>query len=125
MVICDTSFLYAFFNKYDFHHKEALEFAKQYSDENLFAPVEVIQELLTTLTRKSLSEHAITVVESIFDSEAITIINSNELAFDKSWNTFKKLSPHKFSFVDCLLISLAKDSEGTILTFDKELLKAI
>lgn len=125
MVITDTSFLYAFFNKADFHHKDALSLNKKFEDEVLFAPIEVIEELLTSITRKVSSDSAVRVVKDIFDNEAVTILSSNDFVFDKGWETFKKLSPHKFSFVDCMLISIAKESEATVLTFDKEIQKAL
>lgn len=125
MVICDTSFLYAFFNEFDLHHKDAVKIGMEYENANLFTPVEVIEELLTTLTRRTSSDNAIKTVENIFKHDSIGVIHTNELVFDKSWETFKKLNPHKFSFVDCILISLIKDSDGVILTFDKELLKTL
>ncbi len=124
MIIIDTSYIIAFFSEKDFHHKKAVEFISQL-DEDLFAPIEVIQELMTTLSRKVSSLYAVKVASSILENNSINIINSHELVFDKAFDTFKKLNPHKFSFVDCVLISLAKNSDATILTFDKDLLKAV
>lgn len=124
MIIIDTSYIIAFLSEKDFHHKKTVEFISQL-EEDLFAPIEVIQELITTLSRKVSSRYAIEVVTSILENNSINIIHSHELTFDNAWKTFKKMNPHKFSFVDCILITLAKKSDATILTFDKDLLKAL
>ena len=97
MIIIDTSYIIAFFSEKDFHHKKAVEFISQL-DEDLFAPIEVIQELMTTLSRKVSSLYAVKVASSILENNSINIINSHELVFDKAFDTFKKLNPHKFSF---------------------------
>ena len=52
MIIIDTSYIIAFLVKKTFIIK-AVEFISQL-DEDLFAPIEVIQELMTTLVEKFL-----------------------------------------------------------------------
>ena len=126
MVIVDTSFLYAFFNKNDFHHKNALELYKKYIDEALLVPIEVVEELLTVITRKFSSTEAVKIGKLILDNDLdINIINSNELQFENAWKMFQKLSPHRFSFVDCLLLVLKKEDDDIIFTFDKILSSAL
>lgn len=128
MIVLDTSFLYAFFQKEDKHHKKAGEIAKIIADEELiFIPIEVVEELVTVVTYRKSSEVAIKIANILLDPKsAIGIVNTHEIVFDEAWTTFQKLNPHKFSFVDCVLISMTKNSDDTkLITFDKALAEAV
>lgn len=127
MILLDTSFLYAFFQENDNHHKEAIKIAKEIADKNpIFIPIEVLEELMTVVTRKDSSKRAIQIAEIILaPNNAIGILNTHELVFDNAYEIFKKLSPHNFSFVDCILISLIQQNhDSEIISFDKSLLNA-
>lgn len=128
MVVLDTSFLYAIFQEEDKHHKKAKEIAKILANEEIiFIPIEVVQELVTVITYRKSSEVAIKIANIILDPKsAIGIVNSHEVVFDDAWKIFKEESPHKFSFVDCVLISMTKNSDDAkLITFDKALAEAV
>ena len=122
----DTSFIYAFFYEKDFHHKDVIQTLKKLDGEILFTPIEVVQELLTVVTRKFSSEEAIKIGKLIMSEDSwILIFKSHEADFEHGWKVFQKMSPHKFSFVDSLLIGIAKNGDNSVLTFDKEILKVL
>ncbi len=128
MIVLDTSFLYAFFQKEDKHHKKAREIAKIIANEELiFIPIEVVEELLTIVTYRESSATAIKIANILLDPKsAIGIVNTHEIVFDEAWAIFKKLNPHKFSFVDCVLISMTINSDGAkLVTFDKALAEIV
>jgi predicted nucleic acid-binding protein len=123
MILLDTSFLYAYFQERDVHHREALKWAAQLDEERGFVPVEVFQELVTVITYKVSSKEAIRVGQLLSAKNSpIQLVASDEELFRKVWLKFSSLHPHALSFVDCLLITLAENFSCPIFTFDKKIL---
>ncbi len=119
MILLDTSFLYAYFQEKDVHHKEALKLAKQLDGNQAGVPLEVIEELLTVITRKVSSEEAVRVGKTLITQDSpIQIIYPSEIIFKNTWKLFGELSPHHFSITDCVLMTLAQHFECSIFTFD-------
>lgn len=124
MVLLDTSFLYAYFNSDDPHHVEALGFVDFLDTQIAVIPIEVVQELMTVISYKLDSAKALEVVQLLFDKNfPIQILYSDENTFKNTWKTFKVLAKSKLSYVDCLLLNLAKELGLKIMTFDKGILK--
>ncbi len=126
MILLDTSFLYAYFQREDVHHKEALKLAKQADENQVGMPLEILEELLTVITRKISSEEAIKVGSTLIHSDSpIQVLYPNEEQFKRAWTTFRARSPHRFSFPDCVLLTLANHFAWPVFTFDKILKEQI
>jgi len=82
----------------------------------------VAQEFLTLLTSRYSSSVAATIYEDLFSEETgIKLIKIDEEFFEETLVLFKKLNPHRFSFVDVSLMVLSKELEAKVLTFDERL----
>ena len=122
MVILDTSFLFAYFNKKDTNHKKAVLLASELDNYTALLPVEVFEELMTVITYKISSKEAAKVGELLLGHDSpVKLMHSDKKTFDLSWKFFQSLEPHKFSFIDCILITLAKEFQCQIFTFDKKM----
>ena len=123
MILLDTSFLYAYFEKKDANHKKALDLASQLDNySTVILPAEVFEELITIITYKASSKKATEIGEMLLDPEGpVKIMQTDPKIFEKTWEKFKKLNPHKFSFIDCLLVTLAEVFKCQVFTFDKEI----
>lgn len=126
MILLDTSFLYAYFQREDVHHKEAIKLAQHLNEDQVAVPVEILEELLGVITRKISSEEAIKAGSTLIHPDSpIQILYSNEEQFKKTWATFRTRSPHRFSFPDCVLLTLANHFGWPVFTFDKTLKEQI
>ena len=125
MVILDTSYLFSLFQEEDDFHQKALGLSEKLDDEVSYITFLVFQELLTLITSRFSSAEAIRVAD-ILNSERspVQFLKLDEEYFDDTLALFKKLSPHRFSFVDVSLMVLAKNMEARVLTFDERLDRA-
>lgn len=122
MVLLDTSYLIAFFNKDDIHHFDALELAKSISGRQAFIPMVIFSELMGVLNRKNETHFAHKIGRFIMSADSpIQIFKIDDSAFDDAWVHFRSREQHALSFVDCMLIALSKNMDAELLTFDKEL----
>lgn len=121
MTILDTSFLFAFFHQEDAFHKEAITQAqKKDRDQTVAIPLEVFEELITVVCRKKGTEAAIKIGKFLLhEISPVQILSPIPMQFLKTWNQFQVIAPHHLSYVDCLLLVLAKEHGCHILTFDK------
>ena len=123
MIILDTSFLFAYFQSTDVHHKKALEYAKNLDNEKILLPYDILKELITVITYKISSEEALKVLDALTVKDSpIELLHIDDIMNEQSLKLFKELSPHKFSFIDVLLIYLSKTFNCKVLTFDKVLM---
>lgn len=126
MILLDTSFLFGYYHEQDVHHVKAKEIAKTVGNNDLSIPQAVFEELMTVTTNKIGSHQAVALGNLLLSPDyPIEIIPPSEGLFHASWQTFQKLSPHDFSFIDCLLITLSKQYQCPVLTFDKALSSAL
>ena len=126
MTLLDTSFIYAFFKVTDIHHKEAVKIAKNPLFGKPIILISVLEELITLNTRKGGSPETINLINKIISrKDDIIFLENKPETFQKTWNTFQKHSPHNFSYVDCLLITLSKELRCPVLTFDLKLNKIL
>jgi len=122
LVILDTSFLFAYFQENDEFHLKAKELAENIRGELIYVSFLVAQEFLTLLTSRYSSSVAATIYEDLFSEETgIKLIKIDEEFFEETLVLFKKLNPHRFSFVDVSLMVLSKELEAKVLTFDERL----
>ena len=126
MVLLDTSFLIAYFRKEDVHHASALKWIPRLDEDRPYIPFSVFQELLTVLTYKLSSEEAIQIGDLLLSADSpAQILKLDEGYFKETVGLFRKLIPHRFSYVDVLLIFLHRELEIPVLTFDKKLEKIL
>lgn len=122
MVILDTSYLYALLREEDDHHQKALQLSKKLNDELVYITFLIFQEFLTLLTGRASSQEAIKVADFLLSEKSpIQLLKIDKEYFEDTLALFKKLSPHRFSFVDVSLIILAGELEAEVITFDKRL----
>jgi predicted nucleic acid-binding protein len=126
MVILDTSFLVAYFREMDVHHAKALQRAEELRGEKMVITFLVFQELASILNRKVSTEFATSVTRKLLSPDSnIELFKLDESFFEEVLELYGKLGPHSFSYVDVSLIHLSKELELSVLTFDKELEKAL
>ena len=128
MIFLDTSFIYAYLVKGDIHHNEALKLFNSFEDGVTFKLTQdVLKELLTVATYKISSLDAIKLFDYVFTNVDVFEIVYDDYSknFDETMVVFKSLGKHKFSYTDCSLLAFAKSLRCTVLTFDKNLEKAL
>lgn len=116
----------AYFRENDVHHQTAVQLAKKHSDDKLVISFLILQELTSVLNRKASTEIAVQVAKMLLDSGgSISVLRLDENYIEDVIDLYKKLAPHSFSYVDVSLIHLSKELELPVLTFDKDLEKAL
>lgn len=126
MVILDTSFLVSYFRECDIHHREAVEIAQDQIGEKMIISFLVFQELMNILNRKGTTELALTIAGLLLSkNNNFEIYKMDEGNFSSVMKLFSKLKPHTLSYIDISLIHLSRELELPVLTFDKELQKAL
>jgi len=126
MVILDTSFLVAYFREADVHHAKALKLAEELRGEKMVITFLVFQELASILNRKVSTEFSASVTKRLLmPDSSIELFKLDESYFEEVLALYESLGPHSFSYVDVSLIHLSKELELSVLTFDKELEKAL
>jgi predicted nucleic acid-binding protein len=122
-VILDTSVWISLFRESDINHDKAKRvIIKESKNKEQIMPDLIFYETITVLRNKSTIEKSILFMDFAKDNNDITIklfYENNrdiaKLAYDQGFS--------KLSYVDLLLLYLSK--QYTIVTFDKELSKAI
>ena len=126
MVILDTSYLFAFFQSIDDHHPKAVAIARELEHESCYVPFLVFQELMTLLTSKYSSQEATRLMKVLLAEDSpIKLLKIDMDYFDETVALFRQLEPHRFSFVDVLLIALHRDFNAPVVTFDQRLQRAL
>ncbi len=122
MIILDTNVVYAFFIQEDSLHEKAVDLIRQYQNQDLFIIPRIWEELMTLISIRFNSKKAILFDQTLKKSGFIFYdpkIKQNEV-WTKFW---RKKSPHRMSFADCVLGYLNNEKGITVLTFDQELQK--
>ena len=120
MIILDTSFLIAFYNKRDSRHEEALKTFDEITNDKLVISDYIFDEVVTFL-RAKVPWIAIEVGENILEN--LHIIRVDDEDFRTAWGLFNKFN--KLSFTDCTTLSLSKRLKiKRLVTFDQALLNA-
>ncbi len=120
MILLDSSFIVAFNNEKDVHHKraidlwskiETLEFGQYFISDYIF------DEVISVSMRKTNKDGTITLGRNIIKS--MPIVNIDNHLFDESWELFRELK-QSLSFTDCTNLAILR-LVGTkkITTFDK------
>ena len=130
-VIVDTSVIIAFFNKRDKNHKRAISLLKDAMMKHyglLFISDYVIDETVTYLLKRiRRADVAIRAGKFLLGNlegypDLFKVIFTDEDIFSMAWTLFERLSKKGLSFTDCILLSIAKDYNLAIMTFDNAFL---
>jgi len=120
MIILDTSFLIAFYNKRDSRHREALKIFDKIANDKLVISDYIFDEVVTFL-RAKVPWIAQEVDENILEN--LNVIRVNDEDFRTAWELFNKFD--ELSFADCTTLSLSKRLKiRRVVTFDQSLLRA-
>jgi predicted nucleic acid-binding protein len=120
MIILDTSFLIAFYNKKDSRHREALKIFDEIANDNLVISGYIFDEVVTFLMAK-VPWIAKEVGENILENLDVKRVNDED--FKTAWGVFNKFD--ELSFTDCTTLSLSKRLKiRRVVTFDQSLIRA-
>jgi predicted nucleic acid-binding protein len=120
MIILDTSFLIAFYNKRDSRHREALKIFDEIANDKLVISDYIFDEVVTFL-RAKVPWIAQEVGENILEN--LNVIRANDEDFRTAWELFNKFD--ELSFTDCTTLSLSKRLKiRRVVTFDQSLIRA-
>lgn len=122
MIILDSSVIIAYFRTNELDHARA---EKIFQENNiLLVPNVVFSEVVTILKMKEGFEVAANAIEFLINGDGIEIVYIDENLFDSSIGYFVA-NKNALSFVDTLLLKLANSEKVPLITFDRELEKAI
>ena len=120
MIILDTSFLIAFYNKRDSRHREALKIFDEIANDKLVISDYIFDEVVTFL-RAKVPWIAQEVGKNILEN--LDVIRVNDEDFITAWELFNKFD--ELSFTDCTTLSLSKRLKiRRVVTFDQSLIRA-
>jgi len=124
MILLDASFLYAYYNEQDVHHKRAIELSKELKQ----APNEIIildyifDEVMSVSLNRLKNINKVKIIGNDILS-SLGILYINEETFQKAWNIFSNQTDTSFSFTDCILIAFMNlHNIKNLVSFDKEFL---
>ncbi len=122
MIILDSSVIIAYFRINELDHARA---EKIFRENNILViPNFVFSEVVTILKMKEGFEAAANAVEFLINGDGIEIIYIDESLFDSSIGYFVA-NKNALSFVDTLLLKLVNSEKVPLVTFDRELEKAM
>lgn len=129
MILIDTNIYVSYLNKRDKNHLKAKDIVKKILTGrfgNRYTISEVFSETATLLYRVTKQKEIVQKAWDLIYSKdlawgSVVIVKKENI--DKSWEIFSRYVTEKkpLSFVDCLLISVAREYEiDTIASFDRE-----
>ena len=123
MILLDTSYLVALFNRSDSQHARAKRLQAELAGESLIVLEYVVLELATVLAAKGGIDIAKEGVESLLQSEQVEFLPCSQLFSMALYRMFNQKT-YQLSFVDSALLTCleAKHAEK-IVTFDEVLAK--
>lgn len=128
----DTSFLVAFYNSRDDHHRQARDFiadlSKRKANTGFIITDYIFDETLTTILSRGGKRLAIEAAEKIFSSSSISIMTIDPEIFGQSYDLFIRYADQEWSFTDCSSIAFLKthlaERPISVATFDKHFVTA-
>jgi len=127
MIVLDTSFIVAFYNRTDVHHDSAKQIMERLlSDEwgTPLLPEYVFLELTTVIAARRDLKTAVEAGQRLLDSQDVRFMPCSELFFDAFEIFSKQSAKTSLSFVDSALIAAARRYKADcIATFDRDFTK--
>lgn len=122
--IIDSCVWISYFLEDDSNHNRAVNIIENLdSNIKIFITDYIIIEVITILLQKSWKDNSENFIDIIEHIEQVEIIHGSQVLFKKFLRFFSENNYYKLSFIDQSLLYLSQDFE--VITFDKELLKAI
>lgn len=121
MMILDSNVWIAVYHAEDSQHKKALKLTSSFRQ--VAIPEYVILETCTILLTKAGQDISEKFLDYVFDNREITILFSTREFFQEIIRVFREKNGKKLSAIDASLLYLS--SEHEVITFDKDLEKAI
>lgn len=124
MVVLDTSFLVAYHNRRDVHHRAAADtmerlVAGEWGQALLLEYV--FAEVATVLLARRGLETASSVTRALLESREVDFLPCSD-AFVETFETFTRQTRGTLSFTDAAIVTVARKGEGTVVaTFDRDL----
>ncbi len=122
MKILDSSVIISIFRKQEKNHKKALKIFT--SDQKFLIPEYVITEVLTVLKMREGLNTANKCYDFISNTKDIEIEPIENIVFNKALTYFSQ-NKNNLSFIDTILLVLSKENQIELISFDKDLEKAI
>ena len=124
MIVLDSSFLVAYHNTRDTHHKAAAEVMARFLDgewgRGLLLEY-VFLEVVTVLMARCGARVASDVADVLLAARELDLVPCSEL-FIEAVETFRSQKQTRLSFVDATIVNVARDrAHGLVATFDREL----
>lgn len=128
LVLVDSNILIALYNKADAKHAVAVELVESLQSQKKVLNHILLNEVATVLLlRTKNNAHASQITHNLLHKKITDVIVknvSNKLMIETS-KVFQSQNNTKLSFADCSIIAQARlEGIGTIVTFDKDLVKA-
>ena len=115
-ILCDTDFLVALHLETDSTHSRAKEIFSKY--DNFIVLDITFWELATVLSRKLNQDQAILTLEFI-QSNFSNTFNFNKMQEFQTFKLYKSFDKKNISFFDCACMTVAKQNDYLIASFDK------
>lgn len=122
MIFLDTSFIAAYYNNVDVHHKKSLEIMDRILSEKEVMVISdhVFDEIVNVLLNRLKNTNKIKEIGEDLRKYTKMIYTGKE-NFGRAWEIFKEQKNNSFSFTDCSILSLMEERKiKDIATFDKE-----
>ncbi len=124
MIVLDTSFLVALFNDEDSFHSKALSDFVEVENEIQLISDYIALETATVLRNKKGLSAAVSFLNGIQATKKIEIHHFDTSEFQLISKIFKE-QVEQISFIDASVIYLAKQTNSTVATYDKGILKYV
>jgi len=117
-IFVDTSAWYAFIDKNDQDHADAVSKVKAL-DRSLLTSNYVLDEILTLLKSRLRPSIAILFGQKLWDQEVSALVRITEEDEAKAWGIFRQYQDKGFSFTDCTSFTLMEClAIDTVFAFD-------
>ncbi|MFA6305157.1 MAG: PIN domain-containing protein [Candidatus Gracilibacteria bacterium] len=122
MKILDSSVIISVFRQQEKNHKKALQIF--ISNEKFLITEYVIAEVLTVLKMREGLKIANRCYDFISNTKDIEIVPIENIIFNKALSYFSQ-NKNNLSFIDTILLILSKENQIELVSFDKDLQKAM
>jgi predicted nucleic acid-binding protein len=123
MILLDTNIIIGYFSPEDTLHQKCRDLLSGKNVNDYCIIPEVFWEAVSIVSVRHSSEDAIKLGNIL--EKNFSFYDTKNIPLDSIWELFQELSPHRFSYVDTLLLVLLEDQEIDVLTLDEKLKKRI
>lgn len=107
-VFVDTSFVVAFVNKNDQHHRLALDLSKRFTGRRLVTTDAILLEIGNALSR-NFKRECIETLEDFLTSDDVRVIHVHPELFRRAFDLYKSHSDKLWGLIDCVSFVVMKE----------------